>query len=137
MERTSQGEKSPIVQRPSVWGSSCASAACPRTGLLPTGLAACLALVSCVALQGWAGWTLLRWAAGRVCRVDVLCRGQGQTIFWPGSWLAKIRLVREVDAVNLLVWLWLIINDRKFLVEIVFFSHINQPAVFFYEPATI
>ena len=98
MEGTSQEEESPIVQRPSVWGSSCASAACPRTGLLPTGLAACLALVSCVSLQGWAGWTLLRWAAGRVCRVDVLCRGRGQTIFWPGSWLAKIRLVREVDA---------------------------------------
>ena len=39
-EGTSQGEKLLIMQRPSVWGSRCASAACPQTVLLHTGLAA-------------------------------------------------------------------------------------------------
>ena len=34
------------------------------------------------------------------------------------------------------VWLWLVVNDHKFSVGIVFFSHTNQPAVFLHEPAT-
>jgi len=38
---------------------------------------------------------------------------------------------------SLFVWLWLVVNDRKFPAGIVFFSHTNQPAVLLYEPATI
>ena len=38
---------------------------------------------------------------------------------------------------SLFVWLWLVVNDRKFPVGTVFFSHTNQPAVFLHEPATI
>ena len=38
--------------------------------------------------------------------------------------------------ISLLVWLWLVVNDRKFSAETVFFSHTNQPAVFLHEPAT-
>ena len=34
------------------------------------------------------------------------------------------------------VWPWLVVNDRKFLAETVFFSRTNQPAVLLYEPAT-
>jgi len=34
---------------------------------------------------------------------------------------------------SLFVWLWLVVNDRKFLVKIVFFSHTNQPTVLLYE----
>ena len=37
---------------------------------------------------------------------------------------------------SLFVWLWLVVNDRKFLAGTVFFSHTNQPAVLLYEPAT-
>ena len=36
---------------------------------------------------------------------------------------------------SLFVWLWLIINDRKFPVGTVFFSHTNQPVVLLHEPA--
>ena len=32
--------------------------------------------------------------------------------------------------------MWLVVNDRKFLVGTVFFSHINQLAVFLHEPTT-
>jgi len=39
--------------------------------------------------------------------------------------------------VSLFVWLWLVVNDRKFPAETVFFSHTNQPAVLLHEPATI
>ena len=35
------------------------------------------------------------------------------------------------------VWLWLVVNDRKFLAETVFFSHTNQAAVLLHEPAII
>ena len=35
------------------------------------------------------------------------------------------------------VWLCLVVNDRKFPVITVFFSHTNQPAVLLHEPATI
>jgi len=38
---------------------------------------------------------------------------------------------------SLFVWLWLVVNDRKFTAGTVFFSHTNQPAVLLYEPATI
>jgi len=38
--------------------------------------------------------------------------------------------------ISLFVWLWLVVNDRKFLIRIVFFSHTNQSAVFLHEPAT-
>ena len=34
------------------------------------------------------------------------------------------------------VWLWPVVNDRKFLVKTVFFSHTNQSTVFFYQPTT-
>ena len=37
---------------------------------------------------------------------------------------------------SLIVWLWLIVNDRKFLVGTIFFSHTNQPTVRLHEPAT-
>jgi len=37
---------------------------------------------------------------------------------------------------SLFVWLWLVVNDRKFSAGTVFFSHTNQPAVFLHEPAT-
>ena len=37
---------------------------------------------------------------------------------------------------SLFVWLWLVVYDRKFSVETVFFSHTNQPAVFLHEPTT-
>ena len=38
---------------------------------------------------------------------------------------------------SLFVWLWLVVNDRKFLVRIIFFSHTNQSAVLLYKPVTI
>ena len=38
---------------------------------------------------------------------------------------------------SLFVWLWLVVNDRKFSAGTVFFSHTNQPAVLLHEPATI
>ena len=44
---------------------------------------------------------------------------------------------RRVLSSSLSVWLWLVVNDRKFLVRIIFFSHTNQPAVLLYEPAMI
>jgi len=37
---------------------------------------------------------------------------------------------------SLFVWLWLLVNDRKFSAGTVFFSHTNQPTVFLHEPAT-
>ena len=37
---------------------------------------------------------------------------------------------------GLFVWLWLVVNDHKFLAGIVFFSHTNQPAVLLHEPVT-
>jgi len=37
---------------------------------------------------------------------------------------------------SLFVWLWHVVNDRKFSARTVFFSHINQPAVLLHEPAT-
>jgi hypothetical protein len=39
-------------------------------------------------------------------------------------------------AYTMFVWVWLIVNDRKFLVGTVFFSHINQPTVLLHEPTT-
>ena len=39
--------------------------------------------------------------------------------------------------IGLFIWLWLVVNDRKFTAETVFFSHTNQPAVLLHEPATI
>ena len=39
-------------------------------------------------------------------------------------------------ALSMFIWLWLVVNDRKFSVGTIFFSHINQPAVLFHEPAT-
>ena len=38
---------------------------------------------------------------------------------------------------SLFVSLWLVVNDRKFLVGTVFFSYTNQPTVFLHEPAMI
>ena len=38
---------------------------------------------------------------------------------------------------SLFVWLCRAADDRKFLVEIVFFSYTNQLAIFFYEPVMI
>ena len=35
------------------------------------------------------------------------------------------------------VWLWLVVNDRKFPAGTLFFSHTNQSAVFLHEPTTI
>jgi len=40
-------------------------------------------------------------------------------------------------SISLFVWLWLIVNDRKFSAGIVFFSHTNQPAVLLHESTTI
>ena len=37
----------------------------------------------------------------------------------------------------LFVWLWLVVNNRKFSAGTIFFSHTNQPAVLLHEPATI
>ena len=37
----------------------------------------------------------------------------------------------SLEAYSLFVWPWLIVNDRKFSVRIVFFSHTNQPVVLF------
>ena len=39
------------------------------------------------------------------------------------------------DTSSLFVWLWLVVNDRKFSAGIVFFSHTNQPAVLLHETA--
>ena len=38
---------------------------------------------------------------------------------------------------SLFVWLWLVVNDRKFPAGTLFFSHTNQPAVLLHESATI
>ena len=38
---------------------------------------------------------------------------------------------------SLFVWLWLVINGRKFSAGTIFFSHTNQPAVLLHKPATI
>jgi len=43
----------------------------------------------------------------------------------------------EVADLSLFVWLWLVVNDRKFSTRTVFFSHTNQPAVLLHKPATI
>ena len=37
---------------------------------------------------------------------------------------------------SLFVWLWLVVNDRKFSAGTVFFSHTNQLAILFHELAT-
>ena len=37
---------------------------------------------------------------------------------------------------SLFVWLWLVVNDRKFSAGTLFFSHTNQTAVLLHEPAT-
>ena len=39
--------------------------------------------------------------------------------------------------ISLFVWTWLVVNDRKFLVGIVFFSHTNQSTILLHESATI
>ena len=41
----------------------------------------------------------------------------------------------QLTTFSLVVWLWLVVNDHKFSIKIVFFSHTNQLAVFFHEPA--
>ena len=41
----------------------------------------------------------------------------------------------STSAFSLFVWLWRVVNDRKFPAGIVFFSHTTQPAVL-HEPAT-
>ena len=59
-----------------------------------------------------------------------------------GSMIPRISLAsprrpranRAPVAQHQLVWLWLIVNDCKFLSEIVFFSHTNQPTVLLHEP---
>ena len=40
------------------------------------------------------------------------------------------------EKTKLLGWPWLVVNDRKFSAETVFFSNTNQPAVLLHEPAT-
>jgi len=40
------------------------------------------------------------------------------------------------EIISLFVWLWLVVNNRKFSAGTVFFSHANQPAVLLYKPAT-
>ena len=57
------------------------------------------------------------------------------SFLWLISQLMIFCYERE-NTVSLFVWLWLVVNDRKFPAEIVFFSHINQPAVLLHEPAT-
>ena len=38
------------------------------------------------------------------------------------------------SSISLFVWLWLVVNDRKFPAKTVFFSHTNQPAVLLHKP---
>jgi len=46
-------------------------------------------------------------------------------------------ITSQYDAkVSLFIWLWLVVNDRKFSAGTVFFSHTNQPLLL-HEPATI
>ena len=42
----------------------------------------------------------------------------------------------QIGDERLFVSLWLVINNCKFLAEIVFFFHINQPAVLLHESAS-
>ena len=42
----------------------------------------------------------------------------------------------DSKANSLFVWLWLIVNDSKFSIRTIFFSHTNQPAVLLHELAT-
>jgi len=37
---------------------------------------------------------------------------------------------------SLFLWLWLVVNDRKFSAGTIFFSHTNQSAVLLHKPAT-
>ena len=50
---------------------------------------------------------------------------------------AKTPCASDAMQEPIFVWLWLVVNDRKFPVGTVFFSHTNQPAVLLHEPATI
>ena len=45
-------------------------------------------------------------------------------------------MVHSQKSSTAFVWLWRVVNDRKFSVGTVFFSHTNQPAVLLHEPAT-
>jgi len=45
-------------------------------------------------------------------------------------------MVHSQKSSTAFVWLWRVVNDRKFSVGTVFFSHTNQPAVLLLEPAT-
>ena len=56
---------------------------------------------------------------------------------WEGlrsTWVGPMHM--EMD-ISMFVWLWLVVNDRKFSAGTIFFSHTNQPAVLLNEPATI
>ena len=44
-------------------------------------------------------------------------------------------MVHSQKSSTAFVWLWRVVNDRKFSVGTVFFSHTNQPVVLLHEPA--
>jgi len=50
--------------------------------------------------------------------------------------MTALEIARHTDTSSLFVWLWHIVNDRKFLIGIVFFSHTNQPVILLHKPAT-
>ena len=70
---------------------------------------------------------------------------RNQLITFRKHWFG-VRLIntRQADDMNrrlkhttssLFVWLWLVVNDRKFPARTVFLSHTNQPVVLLHEPA--
>ena len=65
-----------------------------------------------------------------LCEREVLLASSGEQYSCEGAG-------QPSDQCSLFVWLWLVVNDRKFSVRTVFFSHTNQPAILLHEPTTI
>jgi len=69
----------------------------------------------------------LTWVCRRIERFT------GYRATWPDPLTRFWKQDSYIESSGLFVWLWLVVNDRKFLV---FFSNINQSAVLLHEPVT-
>ena len=49
----------------------------------------------------------------------------------------RFKYIATQAFVSLFVWLWLVVNDRKFLAGTIFFSHTNQLTVLLHKPVRI
>jgi len=67
----------------------------------------------------------------------IMGREMNTLFFFPKNELLPCLMHLGYDMViSLFVWLWLVVNDRKFSAGTVFFSHTTQPAVLLHESAT-